>query len=126
MANWYEPTDEQLATYAEWLDERPPHVREVAERFPPWKLFRMESSGHRVTVHSFDERIDGTVTLKVNVTGDYNFVAFERRVFGIDPEDLTECELPAEDELLGASLTTEEEVAAELARFRCNCEETVQ
>ena len=57
----------------------------------------MKSTGHRVTMYSYSE--NGTVT--VNVTGDYNVVVFERQVFGISPDDLEECDLPAPGEFLG-------------------------
>lgn len=101
MANYGEPTEEQIAAWSAWVAERPPSVRTVAERFFPWKLYRLRSSGHRVTIHSFDVGVDDSITLKVDVTGEFNFVAFERRVFGIAPDDLEECDLPSEDEQLG-------------------------
>lgn len=101
MANWYEPTEEQQELWRQWLAGRPEAVRKVAEQFPPWGLYRLESSGHRVTIYSLQEGKDDSVTLVVNVLGKFNYVAFERRVFGIHPEELTPCELPADDELLG-------------------------
>jgi len=42
---------------------------------------------------------DGTII--VTVSGKYNFVMFERNVFGIKPEDLEECDLPSEGEKVG-------------------------
>lgn len=36
MARIFEPTPEQEAGLAEWLATRPPRIRAVAERFPPW------------------------------------------------------------------------------------------
>lgn len=109
MADRYTPTEEQRAGYEEWCASRPPHVAEVARRLPPWKLYRMKSTGHRVTLYAFDENgEEGAVTLRVNVTKEYNFVTFERQVFGIDPDDLEECDLPGEDELLGTLYEGEE------------------
>lgn len=104
MANWFEPTDNDRAGWAEWVAQRPEKVRAVAERFEPWKLYRLKSSSHRVTLVSFDQPKDESqpVTLKVHVSGDFNRVAFERTVFGILPEDLEECELPGQDEPLGS------------------------
>ncbi len=48
MANRYEPSDEQRASWAEWLAERPLEVRKLAKRFPPWKLYRLDPPGQRV------------------------------------------------------------------------------
>lgn len=105
MANWFEPTDDDRAGWAEWLAERPERIRAVAQRFEPWKLYRLKSSNHRVTVVSFDQPKDESqsVTLKVHVSGDFNLVAFERTVFGILPEDLEECDLPGSGEPVGSA-----------------------
>lgn len=100
MANWYEPTAEQRAGWEEWVAERPPAVREVAKRFPPWVLYWLHSPGQRVCVVSIMENDDGCL-LKVVVSGDYNFVVTERMVFGVDPATLTECDLPKEGEIVG-------------------------
>jgi len=113
MANFAEPTEEQRAGWAEWVAERPEAVRLVAEKFNPWALYRLKTSNHRVTLVSFDEPKDGSpVTLRVNVTGEFNRVAFERCVFGIKPEDLEECDLPGPDELLGSQGLLPEQVKA--------------
>jgi hypothetical protein len=102
MARWYEPTPDNIAAWNAWVTERPERVRQVAERFTPWTLYRMKSTGQRVVLCSFGESTDDTpVTLTVSVTGKFNAVAFERNVFGIPPEDLEECDLPAPGELLG-------------------------
>ena len=101
MANVYEPSKQQRATYERWVSERPSPVRVVAERVKPWKLYKLRSSGHLVVLYSFDEHDDGTVTLKVDVTGRFNALAFERRGVGIDPDDIEECDLPGEDDLVG-------------------------
>ena len=51
---------------------------------------------------------DGTLT--VNITGEYNFVTFDRQVFGIKPEDLEECDLPGKGEPVGTVLTGTKEI----------------
>jgi hypothetical protein len=61
----------------------------------------LKGSNQRVTLHSYDEGEDGSITLQVQVLARFNFVAFERRVFGIKPEDLEECDLPGDEELVG-------------------------
>ena len=104
---WYEPNTEQLSGWEEWCLSRPPEVASVARRFPPWELYRM-SSGHRCTVYSYGEEEAGGVSLTVSVTGEFNKIAFGRRVFGIDPDELVECALPGPDEEVGAELTQDE------------------
>lgn len=104
MARFDEPTAENMTAWNEWVATRPEPVKSLCERFDPWTLYRLASSGHRVRIHSYSE--DGTMT--VVVSGDFNFVAFERNVFGIKPDDLTECDLPAEGEVLGVGMTESE------------------
>lgn len=72
-----------------WLATRPPVIQEMARRVPPDRLYRIDS-GHRCTIYSYNE--SGTVT--VEVTGEFNRVIFGRRVFGIDPATLVECDGP--------------------------------
>jgi hypothetical protein len=113
MARFTEPTAEQEAGWKEWVASRPEPVRKVAERFEPWSLYRMKSTGQRVTLYSFGEANDGSaVTLTVNVTGQFNAVAFDRQVFGIDPDDLEPCDLPAPTEPTGTALTDEADIKA--------------
>lgn len=83
MAMFYEPTPEQKSAWKTWVAERPLTVRAVAERFDPWSLYRMKPNGERVTIASFGEGENGVVTVTVNVTAEYNFVLFERQVFGV-------------------------------------------
>jgi hypothetical protein len=60
-------------------------------------------------LHGFSEGSEGApVTLIVDVRGEFNLVAFERRVFGIDPADLEPCEAPSASELVGATMTQAE------------------
>lgn len=106
MARLFEPTNEEAAAWTAWVAVRPDNVRRVVERFEPWSLYRMKSTGHRVTIHSFDEHLDGRVTLKVDVTGQFNRILHDRRVFGIDPDDLEPCAWPADP--VGALLSQEE------------------
>ena len=85
----------------EWVAGRPPVVQEMCAKLPPDRLYLLTPTGQRVTLVSYSE--NGTVT--VAVTGGYNAVTFDRQVFGINPDDLTECDLPGEDEWLGTLLT---------------------
>jgi hypothetical protein len=112
MSNWFEPTDEQRRAHVAWVSQRPARVRDLIQKygFEPWKLYRLKSSNQRVTIYSYQEPKDGSpVTLKVNVSGEFNLVAFERTVFGIPPDDLEECDLPPPGTPVGsADLSIEE------------------
>lgn len=109
MARIFEPNVEQETIYHDWVAQRPPRIREVATRFNTWTLYRMKSTGHRVLIHAFNEDMDESkVLLTVAVLGTYNAVAFDRLVYGVDPDDLEECELPAKDEVLGAMFSQEQ------------------
>lgn len=108
MANIFEPTEEQLTAWQAFLDSRPEAVRKVAEKLPPWGLFLLKSSNHRVTIYSYGEQDDGKVTVTVNVLGAYNLVDFERQVFGIEPENLESCDLPEPHEPVGTRMTQDE------------------
>ncbi len=111
MANWQTWTAEQHSMWREWLAERPPEVRDLAKRFPPYKLFRMEDTGHRVFAMAYNE--DGT--LNVAVTAEFNFVIFPRNVFGVRPDSLTECGLPSKEAITGSLCTTEEQIESVIA-----------
>ncbi len=114
---YVEPTDDQRQGWDAWLAERPEAVRLVAARFDPWTLYRLKPFGQRVTVQAFDEGVDGIVTLRVAVSGEFNFVTYERSVFGINPDDLEECDLPSDDERLGTMDWPVEIVKEMRARF---------
>lgn len=116
MAKIIEWTDEQRAEWDAWVASRPLVVQDMARRLPPDRLYRMASTGHRVTLYSFSE--DGTVT--VNVGGDFNAVVFERRVFGVSPDDLTECDLPGPDDPCGSLLTDEADVGDYIESVRAD------
>jgi len=97
MATILEWNEEERAGWERWVASRPPVVQQLARQFPPNQLYRLKTTGHRVTPYSYSE--EGTLT--VDITGQFNRVLFGRRVFGIRPEDLEECELPQPGEDLG-------------------------
>lgn len=113
--NHSEPNDQ---AFREWVAARPPHIRAGIKALPPWKLYRLSSSGHRVTIHSYDEcacggleyhdDCCGGLSLTVSVTGRFNLVNFSRNVFGILPRELVECDLPEAGERLGETMSQEE------------------
>jgi hypothetical protein len=110
VANIIEPSEQLQADYEAWVEsgDMAPEIKAIALRMPPWKIFRMKSDGHRVTLIGFNN--DGTVT--VNISGKFNLIIFERNVFGIDPDDLEECELPSRAEDVGSILKTDEEISS--------------
>ncbi len=85
------------AEWEAWKKGRPAIVLATCERLPPDRLYRMKSTGHRVTILAYGE--DGTV--RVDVSGAFNRVVFSRQVFGISADDLEECDLPGPDEDVG-------------------------
>lgn len=91
-----------LPDFQEWRAERPPKIQALIDQLPPWNLYRLKDSNHRVTIYAYDEEEDGTCSLQVIVDCRYNLVIAERRVFGIKPEDLEECDLPGKDETVGS------------------------
>lgn len=104
MANIIDPPQEAIAEWDKWAKHRPKVIKDLAKRFKPWELYRMKSTGHRVTLLSFSE--DGT--MRVNITAQYNLLVFERQVFGIDPDDLEPCDLPGPDEHVGVMMSGED------------------
>jgi hypothetical protein len=108
VAQWFDPTPENIANYAKWCADRPREVREVCKQFVPWELYKLKDTGHRVIVHAISQHKDengdptGKISLVVDVLGKFNFLAMERRVFGIKPEQLEPCDLPEKNELLGS------------------------
>ena len=91
--------------WEEWVNTRPAVVKDLCLRYPPNKLYRIKTTGQRVTIHSYAE--DGTVT--VDVTGEFNRVIIDTQVFGVAATHLVECDVPGPNEPLGTVLTTEAE-----------------
>jgi hypothetical protein len=82
----------------------------LAKKFDPWTLYRLRNPDdptgdtYRVTIHGYQENGE----LIVNVTGQFNLIGFGRRVYGIAPDDLSECDLPAAGEELGTFMNEEQ------------------
>lgn len=102
MANFMELDESGRREWENWLADQPENVREMAIKLPPWKLYRLNKTGHRVYIISYDvDPETRKITLQVAVSGRFNAVIFERRVFGIDPEHLEECDLPGPNDPVG-------------------------
>ena len=108
MSRVVEPTKARERAWKKWVASRPENVRKVAERFEPWSLYRMKSTGHRVIIYGFSENNGGPVTMTIVVSGKFNLVAFERQVYGIDPDDLEPCDPPPPDEPVGVMMDDNE------------------
>ena len=114
MAIVIEWDDKDKAEWEEWVSSRPESIHSMCREFPPNKLYKLKSTGHRVTISSYSE--DGTCT--VVVSGRFNMVSMERQVFGIKPEDLVECGLPGRNDALGVLYKEEGEITEHIARVK--------
>lgn len=75
--------------WREWLDERPPAVREKAEAFSPWDQYRIKSTGQLANLVAYDEAEDGTCdTCTVDAWREELPALTCRRVFGVPFSDL--------------------------------------
>ena len=89
-------TELDISGLIEWAKARPKIVEETVMAYLPNRLYMMDT-GHRCEIISYAE--DGTVT--VAVTEKWNHINFPRRVGGVDPGTLVECDLPPYDEKVG-------------------------
>ena len=91
-------TEEQKEIWERWLSERPAHVIKVAREYPPdfvYEYKREDGSTVNCLIVSYDELKNGSVELMISVKKDLNpdsMIAFDRRVIGIKPEQLTQLE----------------------------------
>lgn len=81
----YNPDAETLAESETWLSERPPIVRELFTKCPPWNCYRSKKAGGHYSVAAYDE--NGTV----RVTHGRDSFLPGVSVFGISPDDLEPC-----------------------------------
>jgi hypothetical protein len=90
---YIELTPEQEIEFQEWLNSRPDSVKETVRQRPPGHYYKLGEN--RCIIYSYSE--NGTVT--VAITQELNperLVIFNRQVFGVNPNDLTECDAPPE------------------------------
>lgn len=101
MAKIMEWDEQEKQEWEEWVKTRPEIIQDLCKSFPPYNLYQLKASGHRVIIYSYSENN----TLTVKVLGKFNLITFERQVFGVKPEDLEECDIPSPDEKVGVMLT---------------------
>ena len=75
-------TNEEKAAFEVWLEGRPEVIKDMAHKYPPWKRYRIKSTGQECVLYSYSEA--GTVTV------DAEGLVFDHRVFGIPVSDLVE------------------------------------
>jgi len=106
MAKWIEWTTEQEAAWAEWLSARPQAIQDIVAKYNlrPDNLYQLKETGQIGYIHSLNER--GTLTMDFTDTfNQHNLYMSNRRVFGLNPEDLEECDLPEGVEVIKSEPT---------------------
>jgi hypothetical protein len=86
MRKIIEWTEAERDFWISWVNSRPPVIQDLCYQLPPDNLYRRKSSGDKVTIYSYEE--DGTVTVSVQRKYNPGCCLFDRRVFGVSPEDL--------------------------------------
>lgn len=84
----------RLESWRRWVAAlRPRRVREVAERWPAWRMYTLTTTGQVVSIQSYAE--DGTVTVQVHPDDNPRESYWARgldacvlEVFGVDPHHL--------------------------------------
>jgi len=100
--------------WEEWVESRPVEIQKLCRKFPPDRLYKIKNSNHKVTIISYNE----SGSMNVDVSGEYNLIVFERQVFGIEPDNLEECDLPNHNEPLGVKFTDSQEIDKYLDKIR--------
>ena len=75
MTKIIEWNETQQKEWNEWLSDRPESIKKLADKYPPYNLYKLKTSGQRVTMHSYWE--DGTVSIWI--TGKFNLVMFDKQ-----------------------------------------------
>lgn len=107
-------TPEQQVEWDTWVATRPPVIQALCKKLPPDTLYRHKSTGQIVSIYSYSE--NNTVTILVS--GAHNLVAFERTVFGVDPDSLEPCEAQGPEKRVGVVCKTEAEKLAFIEKYR--------
>lgn len=75
-----------------WYQKLPERLKKLVKERPPFYLYKMRSTGHFVTIHSynedkFDDNAELVITVKLKPEHNKEFV-FERELFGVPKRDL--------------------------------------
>lgn len=68
VAQWFEPTEEQVRVWRAWAGRQPEEARAVLGIIEPWGLYVQPSSGMILTLHGLKLEIEG-FSLFVNLIG---------------------------------------------------------
>ena len=107
--------DFDMKSFEEWLKTGPLIIQEMAKKYPPNKFYKIRGKGHICTLYSYSE--NNTVT--VDITGDFNKLTIERRVFDINIDDLVETEFD-ETQPTGVLFTKEDDIENYIKIMRNN------
>lgn len=107
--------DFDMNSFEEWLKTRPLIIQEMAKKYPPNKFYKIRGKGHICTLYSYSE--DKTVS--VDITGDFNKLTIERRVFDVNIDDLVETEFD-ETQPTGVLFTKEDDIEDHIKIMRNN------
>lgn len=102
----YELTGEKLEEYNKWLKSRPRTIQKLCQKCPPDRLYRIRDTGERCYIVAYSE----DRTIRVAITGKYNYTMIDKTVFGLLPEDLEECDGPEPDEKIGTVFTEQKDI----------------
>lgn len=93
MAKWVNWIPHQEKMWLEWLESRPDCIKVMCKRYNlrPDVLYRLTPTGEKVRIISFTE--NGTVSIAVEKRFTPGTI-HKRKVSGIHPQDLEECDLP--------------------------------
>lgn len=92
MAEFRILSKEQRNIWNDWVETRPPLIKELCARFVPNRLYLLKTTNQRVVIGSYSE--DNTLTVYVAKEFNPGRLFTGQGVFGIKPDDLEECDLP--------------------------------
>ncbi len=106
MGKYYELTPGQAESWAHWVETRPKVLQDVCKKIKPNVVYKLGEANRLVILHSFNiNRVTQIVTCVLIVPQELQqdkFVLNTYVVNGVDPDDLTEADLP-KDTLFEAS-----------------------
>lgn len=80
---------QQVREWFKWFNERPPAIKEMVLKYPPWKKYKMKATGDDwYEIMAWNEGGHFRVVRHSSVTGEPMW-----EVFGVEPKDLIECVL---------------------------------
>ena len=82
-------TEEEQKEWDEWLQSRPPQIRELAERVSPLNLYKIKKTGNIGFPVRYTEDEPPTISLALTFEHDPS-IFFERTVFGLLEDDIEE------------------------------------